>query len=295
MPRIKKKTRGRSNGKEMAWRHILSLILGEYPEYFFSPVFGTFVYFIIVMGFGITVRQLNKRYSPDFLKSYVADFVSTMEMCGYFYENNNIMKHYGSVFLFIAIVIECLISNRTFEGASENPCKAFHELLMGRVQVLGAVVTIAIQTLAGLASYRMAQAVWSLDFVLDHRERFYETTCSSDLNTTLMVGLILEMIATLMDTWINKQTLHSNGLIDEVIKASNAAVMIILGIEWTGMYFNPAMASGHTFGCEGTAAGEHFLVYWLGPFIGCYLASIVDSVYHVDQSQTQADSEKKTN
>ena len=61
----------------------------------------------------------------------------------------------------------------------------------------------------------------------------------------------------------------------------------------TGMYFNPAMASGHTYGCHGTDAWEHFFVYWAGPFLGCYVAVMVDKVMHVDVSVQSAELTKK--
>jgi len=62
----------------------------------------------------------------------------------------------------------------------------------------------------------------------------------------------------------------------------------------TGMYFNPAMASGHTMGCRGTHAMEHFFVYWAGPFLGSYVAITLDQAFHVDAEQKAKDGKKKT-
>lgn len=61
----------------------------------------------------------------------------------------------------------------------------------------------------------------------------------------------------------------------------------------TGMYFNPAMASGHTFGCHGTSSFEHFFVYWAGPFVGCYVAVMIDKTIHIDVIEMEKDSKKK--
>ena len=65
------------------------------------------------------------------------------------------------------------------------------------------------------------------------------------------------------------------------------------GINMTGMYFNPAMATGHTFGCKGTTAWEHVFVYWIGPFIGCFLAMLMDRMLHFDATATVAMETKK--
>ena len=48
--------------------------------------------------------------------------------------------------------------------------------------------------------------------------------------------------------------------------------MIISGVHLTGMYMQPALATGYTLGCHGTTVIEHMFVYWLGPFIGGYMA-----------------------
>lgn len=66
-----------------------------------------------------------------------------------------------------------------------------------------------------------------------------------------------------------------------------------LGMHLTGMYFNPAMAFGHMFGCRGTSAWEHFIVYWIGPFIGCYMALVFDNKLHIDVTKSKMDAEKK--
>lgn len=69
--------------------------------------------------------------------------------------------------------------------------------------------------------------------------------------------------------------------------------LIFAGINLTGMYFNPAMATGHTFGCKGTTAWEHVVVYWIGPFIGCFLAMLMDRMLHIDAAATVAMETKK--
>ena len=84
-------------------------------------------------------------------------------------------------------------------------------------------------TLAGLASYRLARLIWSLDLIEDHHERFYEVECSSDLQVALLTGLVIEMAATLSDTWLGLQTVSSMSVLDEFVKYLNAALMIVFG------------------------------------------------------------------
>lgn len=213
------------------WRQLWKLAFGTSfsDDDFFAPFSASLVYLSFVMGLGIILRILNKIFSPEAFKEYIADFLATMEMCAYFFENNFIFKHYGSVWLFIAVLAECFIANRTYFGASENPVKAFYQFCNKEIGLSTAVLKIAVQTLAGLASYRLAKLVWSLDLVPDHRERFYEAECASDLNVTLTVGILVEFGATLIDTWLGMQVLMKNSLADEIIKLSNGSLMIVLG------------------------------------------------------------------
>jgi glycerol uptake facilitator-like aquaporin len=47
------------------------------------------------------------------------------------------------------------------------------------------------------------------------------------------------------------------------------------GLEWTGMMFNPALATALTYNCKGHQLYEHIIVYWMGPFIGTILSIVV--------------------
>ena len=57
------------------------------------------------------------------------------------------------------------------------------------------------------------------------------------------------------------------------------------------MYFNPAMATGHMYGCKGTAVGEHFFVYWAGPFVGGLVGHMLNKMVHIDFSASTATQE----
>lgn len=216
---------------DLTWRPLWKMAFGTKPnmEDFFSPMAGSMLYLAITIVSGYILRVITKAiFNPSF-GEFVGDFLATMEMCAYFFENNFIYSHYGPVWLFFAVVIECFVANRTYLGYSENPCKAFFQLCKREIGIPKAVVKIIIQTLAGIASYKYARMVWSLDFVPDHRDRYKETTCSTDLNVALVTGMCIEMGATLIDTWLGMQTLLKRSLIDELIKLSTGSLMIVVG------------------------------------------------------------------
>ncbi|CAL1528461.1 unnamed protein product [Lymnaea stagnalis] len=271
------------------WRSIWTLTSGHEPvDEFVEPYVASLLFFSINMVTGIILRALSSAFLPTSLRGFVMDFISTMEACSYFFENNFVLKYYGSLWFAIAIVCQCFVCARTFGDTSENPVKALHQLVAKEINVQTALLKILVQSLAGLASYRLAQLIWSLDLIADHHERYYETACESDLHVTLLIGFLIELCACLSDTWLGMQTVSSVPLLDELIKYINGATMIALGelllcgVSTTGMYFNPAMASGHTLGCHGTALSEHFVVYWAGPFVGCFVALQMNKLIHID-------------
>ncbi|KAK3731721.1 hypothetical protein RRG08_035391 [Elysia crispata] len=125
--------------------------------------------------------------------------------------------------------------------------------------------------------------------------RYYETSCDSDLQVALLTGFVIELSACLIDTWAGMQTISATPLLDELIKYFGIASMIAYGVTTTGMYFNPAMATGHMYGCKGTAIGEHFFVYWAGPFVGGVVGYMLNKMIHIDFSSSAAVQEVNAN
>ncbi|ESP03185.1 hypothetical protein LOTGIDRAFT_137826 [Lottia gigantea] len=280
----------------MTWRGIYLKASGSNPEYeFVEPYTASVIFFLITASTGILLRGLTKFVVPRKFQEYLLDFITTMEACAYFFENNFVFKYYGSVWFGVCVMIQLFVCARTFQGSSENPVQALQALVQGQIGYIKAGIKIFIQSLAGLASYRLAKMIWSLDLISDHHERYYETSCVSDLQVTLILGFLIEMGASLSDCWLGMQTVTNMSLLNELIKNLNGSLMIIIGkfidldniilisgLSSTGMYFNPAMALGHMLGCQGTKAWEHFIVYWFGPFLGGVAALYMDKGMHID-------------
>ena len=58
------------------------------------------------------------------------------------------------------------------------------------------------------------------------------------------------------------------------------SVVLLLGIEFTGMYLNPINATNQTFGCHGTGKLEHLIVYWGAPFAATICAGVTQRHLH---------------
>lgn len=217
----------------MVIEDLKKVFLGELlADEFIAPLSASLIYFLITMTTGWLLRTINQNISPEPIKSYIRDFSATLEMCAYFFENAFIFKHYGTFCLVLLIIAELFISNRTFLGASVSPCVPFLGYLERRVSFSKMLFRIAIHTVAGVAAYRYARLLWSWDMVLEHRDRYLETGCNSDLNVTLLVGIAVELGATLTDTWLGRQKTAKIPIVDEFIKMTLIAIMVV-----TGRYF----------------------------------------------------------
>ena len=206
------------------------VIFGELlAEEFVSPLSASLIYFTITILSGYSLRTFNNLVSPEPIRSYVADFSATLEMCAYFYENAFIFKHYGTIYLALLIIAELFISNRTFFGASVSPCIPFLAFLERKIRFPTMLLRIAIHTIAGFASYHYARWLWSWDMVLEHRDRYLETGCRTDLNVALLTGIVIEISATMTDTWLGRQKTVKVPIIDEFIKMSIVSIMVVSG------------------------------------------------------------------
>lgn len=214
----------------MIFEDFRKVFFGELlDDEFLFPLDASLIYFLITMTTGWLLRTISYKTAPEPLNSYIADFSATLEMCAYFYENAFIFKNYGTFWLAILIIVELFISNRSFRGASVSPCVPFLSYMERKISFTKMLFHIALHTVAGYASYHYARRLWSWDMVLEHRTRFEESSCQSDLNVSLVTGFGIEIGATLIDTWLGRQKLSKVHFIDEFIKMTTISIMVVSG------------------------------------------------------------------
>lgn len=56
-----------------------------------EPYVASIIFFCINMTTGIVLRALSSIFLPPNIRGYALDFVSTMEACAYFFENNFVL------------------------------------------------------------------------------------------------------------------------------------------------------------------------------------------------------------
>ncbi|XP_041367850.1 aquaporin-11-like [Gigantopelta aegis] len=248
----------------MAW------LEGELP-----PLAASLLLYVIAFSVCFFLYTVTKLVTPKTLQPYMADFFKTLVICTYPYGHGLIRETYGHVGYCLAAVPLVVFTLNVFSKGLSSPLAIFLEFLDKKHTSLDMVIHIAVQIVAGFASFRLVRFVWYLEMHSSHVLKLNEIDCVTDLTVPVTVGFLIEMAGVGIDTLISCMTLFRNELVDLTVKVFIGAILVCCGVHMTGMYMHPVMASGLTFGCRGTSAWEHVLVYWASGFIGCYVAFVL--------------------
>ncbi|CAI2733209.1 unnamed protein product [Schistosoma spindalis] len=126
---------------------------------------------------------------------------------------------------------------------------------------------------------------------------------NSDLQVVVSIGFLCEAVVTFIDLYLNSlfscilkrwnlQCLKHNSqlasstmsqmlnpcdltwkqfLISYIVRLLIILTLIAYGLEWTGMYLNPANAFIQSWGIGNIEPMNHIIVYWFGPMFGVWL------------------------
>ncbi|XP_033762082.1 aquaporin-11-like [Pecten maximus] len=257
----------------MTWRDMWAVAMGDVtPDFLhFHPILASISIYILIMMVCYLLYQLSGLL-PSPLRSYAFDFFTTMAFCAYPFGHAIIRQAYGGAGYMAAMVPLVFISIHVFSQGKGSPLGYWMGYLQGTTSLWTMLTHILVQILAGIASFSLGRYLYMLDFHESFATVLSTERCFTDMKTTLATGFLVEMLGVTFDGWLGQQTLFRVSFIDSLLKIINCSILVNLGVNFTGMYMHPAMASGLTFGCDGTEKWEHLLVYWVGPFTGCFLA-----------------------
>nr|QIJ55396.1 superaquaporin 2 [Haliotis discus hannai] len=265
----------------MNWRQLWAITVGHDPSVdFLHPLIAALLFYIIAYTACFTFYTISYQLFPNSLKIYILDFFKTLVICSYPYGHGLVRSFAGHVGYCAVAVPLVMLTLHTFKEGSPSPLSVFEDFLAKKLSLFKTLVRIVVQTAAGFASFRLVHLIWSLEFHPDHVKSMRAVGCDTDLKVSIFVGFLIEMMGVLYDTWLSYQPLFRFSLLDEAVKTLNGTILVCLGLHLTGMYMQPAMASGLSFGCKGTSAWEHVLVYWVGAFLGCYGAIVLNKYVH---------------
>ncbi|XP_070212163.1 aquaporin-11-like isoform X2 [Littorina saxatilis] len=244
---------------------------------------GSLLVYSLAFMICLSLQRSFRLILPPALYSYAADFFFTMAVCAYPYAHGTVRTLFGHVGYVVTAVTLVTITCLVFEG-TPSPLGVFRRYLEGEESMLGLGVRVLLQILAACLSYRLVSAIWSLEVNEEHCALLKRTACESDLHVPVVLGFLIEFSAVLYDTWLSHQQLVKSSVVDSIIKSINGALLVCAGVDMTGMYMHPAMATGMTFNCQGTDIVEHIFAYWISTFLGVYAGVELSRVFRLHSS-----------
>ncbi|KAI7815347.1 Aquaporin 12L [Rhyzopertha dominica] len=251
------------------------------------PLVMSTSYIILTSLIAIYLRRVVKTWTSDnIVRQMLLEFVATAELCASCFELiiettvgaiisftveysslNKVADNYGVSTYAIYLFILTVWWSYRWETATACPYSPLEDVFEGAQNIFYATLLIIAQVLGGVAIFRYIQFLWSLELVETHKGRAYEE-CVADLQVPMAIGAVIEAVSTCVCRIISKTLAEVDARFGNVIDAFFGTLMVVAAFNFSGGYFNPALATSLKYGCKGNTFTEHMVVYWLGAVIG---------------------------
>uniref|UniRef100_A0A914UJL2 Iron-binding zinc finger CDGSH type domain-containing protein n=1 Tax=Plectus sambesii TaxID=2011161 RepID=A0A914UJL2_9BILA len=218
------------------------------------------------------VERFDQRHKNPTVTNLLLELVGTIQICAPMFDVGLVLDNYGLFGVFVEITLLELANVYMFRDAMAHPCPLFHAVARRRMTSLRFLLTFCVQMVGAYVSYFVALNFWKLGIHTQHLEMLEEKTCSSDLTVTIIVGCLIEGVAMFVTKAVEHYASTRYTTYENVLNCAFAGFLTVLGINFTGLYANPIVASACTFNCEGVTHLGHLGVYWLSPLVGWYAA-----------------------
>ncbi|XP_033626691.1 aquaporin-12-like [Asterias rubens] len=262
--------------------------MGEIPAGYGAVLFVVLATLIC----GVARRLLNKALpAGSNVRRYGGEIIATFQLVTGMLEGDVVMEENGLLAYMIYLCFFFVLLGFTFDDdCTANLGLAWQAWIKGETDGLDASTTAVFQVLGGQLAFPYAKRLWRAAPSARHGYKWkhmIQEQCDSALRSSILGGMAAEALATLI-YFLARKYLMPKGRAKSIAFDSFVQVGIIsIGLEWTGMMFNPALASALTFNCHNHPMGEHLLVYWVAP-----LATI--ALVHVLTKKTAILDAKKT-
>lgn len=240
------------------------------------PIVVSVAYYSLFLTLGSVLRGLVRRHVSADRQRFFLFLVTSFSALACSLENGHVRGRYGRAAYVLVIYLLSLWHSFTVFDSSSNPIYNVVHFSLGRHGFGRALWLTVAQTCGAVLAFQSARMFWSLDLCEHHYQRFRQATCNTSLQVSVSTGLFIESVGTAFNVLLNLIVISRRMTRFEIaIKSLIMCLLTVTMIHTTGFYLNPLNASNQTLGCRGTSVADHFLVYWIGPCVSAYLASIV--------------------
>ncbi|XP_022256035.1 aquaporin-11-like [Limulus polyphemus] len=245
----------------------------------FVPVPEDFVpYSILLINVILfkVMRDVTFAVVPSHLRSLVAEFISTLELCSDYAELGVVYERHGYVALGLTLTLVSYWWHQVFEDTEACPCGPIEDYVLRYPVPSGDIAkTLIGQILGGICSIRYTKLVWSFHLISEHRVLHTTQLCKAVLKITVLRGVLIEAFITFVSRLVALQSRKWDVKTAGVINSITITVLSLGALGTTGGFFNPILASVLTLGCHGNTLTEHVAVYWIGAFLGGLVARLL--------------------
>jgi len=245
-----------------------------------EPIVGCLLYYWCSISLCYILHKYVITSLRSDLQPYATEFVSTLQVILCVFENGAIYNFYGVYAFIVCLTLVGIVYRLTTYGAYCNPAAVIVDTISGTrpVSAQRGSILVGIELLAGYAAYQVCRKFWMLHLHSVHTHRHTtDYLCVSDLKVSVMYGMIAEAVAACIVQVVDEAGYRKirNTMQAHVFGSIVVALTVVAGLEVTGMYLNPVLATIVTYGCTGAQPMEHMLVYWVGPIIGLLAAKMI--------------------
>lgn len=238
-----------------------------------NPLFMSIAFIILTEIIASLLRKLVKRFVGNraLTQQLFLEFVATAELCAVCYELIIVADNFGVVMYAVFLFLLTLWWTKVWTTETACPYLVVEEYWEGREILQRMLMIIAAQVLGGFVIFFYIQQLWQLELVQTHRGRAF-AECSADLHVNMLFGAMIECVGTLLCRLTYKVLAETEGKFAGLFNAFFATSMVVAAFDYSGGYFNPALASSLKFNCRGNTTSEHILAYWIGATVGALLS-----------------------
>lgn len=146
------------------------------------------------------------------------------------------------------------------------------------------VWNISAQLVGSLLAHPLSRLFWGKTYS-QHHNRIMLMECKTSLEVPFAQGLLVEFFTTLV-AWMSDSVTPLKW--KPPVRSAVSISLVLTFLNTSGSWMNPAMATAHTFNCEGHEDHwEHFITYWLGPFMAVILFNEMKELFATIKEKRQ--------
>ncbi|KAI4483436.1 hypothetical protein M0802_013388 [Mischocyttarus mexicanus] len=206
-----------------------------------------------------------------FIQSLILEGVAAAELCAICFELIIIADNWGVLMYALYLFLLTIWWGMNWGNATACPYTHFEEAMEGKKSLCTAFMFVWTQTLSGIVIFRYIQLLWGLEIVHTHENKAYGD-CITDLQVSPKIGALVECVATCIYRIVSRVLCDINVEYANIIDSFVGTSLVVLAFNYSGGYFNPALATSLKYGCSGTTFMEHVIVYWFGSCAGSLIS-----------------------